>query len=188
MTNIYTTTDEPHKTSDILYNVPIPSGNNNTVALDYDKNRFFAFNTQNVDRIKRRVGQNNLIKQLCENIKTILPEESVLVSGDREEFIVRLLKLLGVSPEVGSFCSQNGILQYVRPTISLIEKCFPTLKEYHLEIENDPESDEEWLTIDITVEGEVKEILKNYNSYITMFVSEIPWPEREKIILSYNIL
>lgn len=92
------------------------------------------------------------------------------------------------SEEVKIFCEEHGLLQYLQSTIDLVEECFPSIQCLFLEKEEDPESDEEWITIDITVKGDIEGILDNYDNYITMFVSEIPWPEREKIILIYNIL
>lgn len=92
------------------------------------------------------------------------------------------------SEEVKRFCEEHGLMQYLISAIDIVRKCFPTIQELFLEKEEDPESGEEWIVIDITVGGEIEEVLENYNNYITMFVSGIPWPAREKIILSYNIL
>ena len=55
-------------------------------------------------------------------------------------------------------------------------------------LENDPEIDEEWITLNVTVEGEIEEILDKYDKYTDNFVYEIPWPERDRIRFSYNII
>ncbi len=112
------------------------------------------------------------------SIENWIPKNAVKLNSSKFE----------VTDEILRFCFRHYIVKHLRPIISLIEKSFPAFQEPCLEIEEDPESDEEWLTIDITVEGEVDEILECYNNYITAFVSSVPWPEREKIRLSYNII
>jgi len=92
------------------------------------------------------------------------------------------------SDEVKGFCEEHDLLQYLISVIDMVREFFPTIQELSLEKEEDPESGEEWIVIDINVRGGIEEVLENYNNYITMFVSVIPCSEREKIILSYNIL
>jgi len=93
-----------------------------------------------------------------------------------------------VTDEILRFCYNHEIVKYLRPVISLIEECFSSFYEPYLEIEEDPESDREWITFGINIKGEVKEGLEHYNNYVTQFVSKVPWPEREKFRLSYNII
>ena len=54
--------------------------------------------------------------------------------------------------------------------------------------EKDKEIDEEWITLDVTIEGEIEEILDKYDKYTDNFVYEIPWPERDRIRFIYNIV
>lgn len=91
-------------------------------------------------------------------------------------------------PEVSEFCLKHGLRKYLSDAIKLINKCFPSIQEFHIEVEKDPETEEEWITLAVTIQGEVDEVLKDYNDYISLFVSEVPWPERDKIRLSYNIV
>ncbi|MBI5560182.1 MAG: hypothetical protein HY883_02795 [Deltaproteobacteria bacterium] len=91
-------------------------------------------------------------------------------------------------PEVSQFCLKHGLKEYLSSAIKLIKKCFPSIQEFHTEVEKDPETEEEWLTLAVTIRGEVDEVLKDYNDYISLFVSEVPWPERDKIRFSYNIV
>jgi len=43
------------------------------------------------------------------------------------------------------FCSRHGVLQPLSAALTLIEQCFPSLRELHLQPEQDPETGEEWL-------------------------------------------
>ena len=91
-------------------------------------------------------------------------------------------------PEVLQFCRKHGLMKYLSDAIKLIENCFLSIQEFHIEVEKDPETEEEWLTLAVTIQGEVDKVLKDYNGYISLFVSKVPWPERDKIRLSYNIV
>jgi hypothetical protein len=55
-------------------------------------------------------------------------------------------------------------------------------------VEEDPETGERWLLIAITVYGEVGEILEQYERYTEQWIAAVPWPERDKIRLSFNII
>src|ERR1700752_5076387 len=83
------------------------------------------------------------------------------------------------------FSYRHGILRGLLTAIDLVEKSFSEIQGVTLQIEKDPEVDEEWVTIDVVIKGEVSEILEMYNKYIDRFVSSVPWPERSKIRLSY---
>lgn len=110
---------------------------------------------------------------------------SEIILGNTEVIVA---ENLNPSIEVKKFCEGHGIQRYLQSAISLAKEYFPFIQELTLEVEGDPESNEEWVTIDITVEGNIEEIIENYDNYISKFISIIPWPEREKIILSYNII
>jgi hypothetical protein len=79
-------------------------------------------------------------------------------------------------------------LQYLPVAIDLIERHFPSIDKLDLYLEHDPETEEEWLVLDLTLRGEVDEVLDNYDKYTDHWVSSVPWPQRQKIRLSYNII
>ena len=92
-----------------------------------------------------------------------------------------------VSPDVLRFCHQNDILRYFLIAIDLVKKSFPTLRDLQFQLEKDPETEDEWLSLEVTIQGEVDDILIYYDNYTRQKVSLIPWPKRDKIRLSYNI-
>lgn len=93
-----------------------------------------------------------------------------------------------VSLEVRRFCAKHGIEQYLSSTIELVKSCFEDIRELYLEIEEDPETGEEWLSINVTVAGTIEEVLASYEQYTSRLLSRVPWPQRSKFRLSYNIV
>jgi len=93
-----------------------------------------------------------------------------------------------ISPEVIAFCFRLGILHYLPDVIDLIKKSFTSLIELTVEREEDPEIDDEWLVFNIFVKETVDQILADYDGYTSRFISLIPWPDSNKIRLSYNIV
>lgn len=90
--------------------------------------------------------------------------------------------------EVIQFCEELGILRYLGKALDLIKTCFSPIVEPAPRLAQDPETEDRWLVLDITVEGEVEDVLRKYDNFINLKVKSIPWPERDKIRLAYNIL
>lgn len=93
-----------------------------------------------------------------------------------------------VSAELLDFCSRQGLLPYLPVSVELAKACFSSIQDLHLQQEHDPETGEEWLVIDIVIRGDEEQILNAYDRYTDLWVSAVPWPERNKIRLSYNII
>lgn len=109
------------------------------------------------------------------------------------EFPVEFLKIPSrilpkITPEIIEFCSRERITSYLPTAVNSVERNFPTISELKIEVEQDPETEEEWLVLNVTIRGEVDEVLNNYDKYINYWVSSVPWPERQKIRLLYNII
>ena len=92
-----------------------------------------------------------------------------------------------LTTEVTDFCAKKGISLYLKRALNTIYTCFPSIKKLDLFPEQDPETEEQWLLIDITVDGTVDEILQYYDNYIDRWVSSVPESVREFIRLSYSI-
>jgi hypothetical protein len=111
----------------------------------------------------------------------------------RVEFPIEFLKIPSrilpqITPEIIQFCSRERITSYLPSAINSIERNFQTISELKIEVDHDPETDEKWLGLNVTIRGEVDEVLNNYDKYINYWVSAVPWPERQKIRLLYNII
>lgn len=86
---------------------------------------------------------------------------------------------------VRTFCHDHGILDAAAQAIALAKECFKP-EEVAIQIEGDPESDGEWLVIDVTVRGEVREVLDAYRHYKNRWHTSTPWQQRRRIRLVYN--
>ena len=93
-----------------------------------------------------------------------------------------------ISPEARGFCVQEGILQYAEVAIGLVQHHFESIQNLALQLQEDPETGEKWAAVDVTIRGELDEILDAYDRYTGQWVASAPWPERDKIRLSYNIV
>ena len=92
-----------------------------------------------------------------------------------------------LTPHVREFCSQKGISEYLKTTLNIINESFPPVRELRLLKEQDPETEEQWLSIDITVDGSIEDILEGYDHYVDQWVASAPESVRENIRLSYSV-
>jgi len=90
-------------------------------------------------------------------------------------------------PEVSEFCFQKGISEYLETTLKVIKESFPPVRGLHLLKEQDPEAEEQWLLIDITVDGSIDDILEGYDHYVDQWVKSVPESVRKNIRLSYSV-
>jgi len=61
-------------------------------------------------------------------------------------------------------------------------------KEIAFDLEVDPETGEDWLVVNLTVQGNRQDVLAAYRNYSCQWVRWVPWPERNLICVSYNIV
>lgn len=92
-----------------------------------------------------------------------------------------------LNSQVIEFSSQRDISEYLETSLDIINRCFPLIRDLHILQEQDPETDQQWILIDIKVNADIDEILLNYDNYIDEWVSSVPEFARENIRLSYSI-
>jgi hypothetical protein len=134
-------------------------------------------------------GVNQIHRNLIFDISSYDTVEDFLTVELPMEFLkIPSSFLPQITPEIIEFCSRERITSYLPTAVNSAEKNFPTISELKIEVEQDPETEEGWLVLNITIRGEVDEVLNNYDNYINYWVSTVPWPERQKIRLLYNII
>lgn len=194
----------------VLARCPIPSGEEEFTSTRPYKNRFFALSGEN----RREIDQNEAIRQLIKGIEQIYPDfydenhTTVALPSDDKGVLVKNIKswLTGekntdvkfpvkidiaanrLSEETLHFCESYDLWEPVLTTIEIIEKCFSTMRCLNLETETDSETGEKWLLFDIDVEGEVDEILDDYDTYTEHFINQVSLKDQYKICLSYNVV
>lgn len=93
-----------------------------------------------------------------------------------------------LSHDEKEFCKRYGVLQYIPVALEIIKRSFLDIQNIYTELLQDPDTDEQWLVINVEVKSEIEEVLDMYDNYTREWVSEVPWPEREKISLSYTFV
>ena len=136
------------------------------------------------DRLRRMSPERRAI---YERIRKLRDERGVF-TFNRVEVLQDLGEDVWLSADLLGFCSQQGVLSYLSIAIDLIRTCFPSLQELYPQREQDPETGEEWLMLNVVIRGDEGQILDAYDRYTDLWVSAVPWPERNKIRLSYNII
>jgi len=134
------------------------------------------------------VDINRVHRNFFYNISSSDQVEDYLQFSFQEAGGIRQTSIPTLPPEVRPFCMKEGILNYVPVATDIIEQSFQQIDKIGMAVEEDPETGEGWLLIAITVYGEVGEILEQYERYTEKWVDAVPWPERDKIRLSFNII
>ena len=93
-----------------------------------------------------------------------------------------------LSDEVLSFCSRWQLFNHFQRALRLAQHSFLDLRKIDVEIENDPESEDEWLVIVVQVHGDIGKVLDMYDAYTRKFVQVVPWPALDKIRLIYDFV
>ncbi|MBM3224892.1 MAG: hypothetical protein FJZ47_13965 [Candidatus Tectomicrobia bacterium] len=95
---------------------------------------------------------------------------------------------LYIDHKVADFCTQHGLFESLATTIHLVQHCFHKVQEAHVQLEQDPELGEEKLIVDLTLHGDIDEVLASYDQYTRQWVDAVPWPTRDYFRLSYDVI
>ena len=93
-----------------------------------------------------------------------------------------------LSDEVVSFCFRWQLFNHFQRALRLAQHSFLDLRKIDVEIESDPESEDEWLVIVVQVHGDIGKVLDMYDAYTRKFVQVVPWPFLDKIRLIYDFV
>jgi len=86
------------------------------------------------------------------------------------------------------FCANQSLLRYLQLIEDLIRKHFPTVQKISFSLDYDPETCNEWVNADIQITGDIGQVIDWEDAFIKEWVSEVPYPERDKIRLSSDIM
>jgi hypothetical protein len=88
-----------------------------------------------------------------------------------------------LSDEVLSFCSRWQIFNHFQRALRLAQQSFLDITNIEVQVESDPESEDEWLMIVVQVHSEIGKVLDMYDTYTKGLVRVVPWPARDRIRL-----
>lgn len=92
-----------------------------------------------------------------------------------------------LTDDLYDFCIRYDLSACLSVALGLLRDSFPSVKRLRLQLEKDPDISEEWILIDFDVQGEGEDILDQYDRYTERWVRSVPWPQRDKIRVSFNI-
>ena len=93
-----------------------------------------------------------------------------------------------LSEELSDFCSRHGVLAHLRTAIEYLKASFPSVERLNLQLEQDPETGDEWILLNFDVSENVDDVLCRYDYYTDLLVKSVPWSERNRIRVAYNIM
>jgi len=82
----------------------------------------------------------------------------------------------------------DDIKEHLMKAVSLVNKHFSDIQTMDVNWEQGPETGEEWIVIETTIKNEIDHVLDQYDKYTDEWVLSAPWPAREKVRISYNII
>ena len=94
---------------------------------------------------------------------------------------------VGIPPEVQQFCIENNLSWALDLAQEFVKHCFSGIQALKLRLVADPEDDEKWVEINITV-PDTANFLTEYNNYTRLLVAEIPWPERNMLRFNFSFV
>ena len=93
-----------------------------------------------------------------------------------------------LSDEVREYCSEHKLLHHLQVALRLVQETFANPRSIYCAVQGDPEFEADWVVITVQLFGQVNDVLEMYEAYTRMLVETIPWPARDSIRLSYDIL
>ena len=92
---------------------------------------------------------------------------------------------LGIWLDVQQFCTENNLSEALDLAQEFVKRSFSDIQALKLRLVVDPEDDEKWIEINITV-PDTDNFLTEYNNYTRLLVAEIPWPERNLLRFNFS--
>src|SRR5262245_12326648 len=95
-----------------------------------------------------------------------------------------------VPADVRAFCANQGVWEHLQTAIALVERHFPPVQTWRFSLEREPENGEECAVIHAEVRDDVRDVdslLSCYDAFLSRWVKDVPWPQRDKIRLSYYL-
>jgi hypothetical protein len=89
---------------------------------------------------------------------------------------------------VREFCVRHGILDYVRTTVEMAERCFSPVYSLTLSLSTDPCDGKETASVEVNVRASVEETQARYQRFLETWSGTIPYPEWNFVSFDYYIV
>lgn len=91
------------------------------------------------------------------------------------------------APVVVTFCKQFGLGLYLPQAIDSVARRFSPTYSVRVSVERDPEFSDEWMELDVTVDGDPDEISSAYDRYTKDWLASAPPHLWGRVRLSLNL-
>ncbi|GAG59995.1 unnamed protein product, partial [marine sediment metagenome] len=98
------------------------------------------------------------------------------------------IKIMKISDEAIEFIDKNELSHCVNITRKVIERSFSNVHGINIELVSDPETNDSWIVFVTTLEGDINQILEEYQEYTAKIVKKIPYPKLTLIRFEHNII
>ena len=92
-----------------------------------------------------------------------------------------------LSPDVEAFCIREGLLEHLRRALALADSCMRP-SALSVELEADPETDEEAIVITAVVSLPADEVVRRTQAYTRRWIESAPPDARDRIRLLFDIV
>jgi hypothetical protein len=93
----------------------------------------------------------------------------------------------GIVPaKVLDFCAQQGSIAYLQQAVSLALEHFKTVRKVETRLQQDPDVDVQRVIIDLTVEGEIDEVLASKEAFDEAWGDVAPTSQQDAIRLLFD--
>ena len=202
--------------SALVQNIPLPSGQNaGTVALNQELRRFFLLSGTEGLPPEEPAGRIRAVEAICTYLCQQASEEqtwelfssqpvAIVTMPTFADCFANWLSLsLGAAgsipleyaifgADIGSdvlrFGLREGLLEALGQALELAQLCFPSVLSRAVDLDQDPDTGDEWLTVRIGVQGGKRQVLDSYRQYTRQWVAALPWPTRGKVRLTYALV
>lgn len=114
------------------------------------------------------------LHNLIETLKPQLSDDRRIVINQTDETIL--------------FCAERSLIKYLGLAEMLIKEHFTTVRKISFSVEYDPETSDQWVIADIEVYGEIDQVITWEDEFVKEWVATVPYPERNIIRLSCDII
>ncbi len=124
------------------------------------------------------------LKENSKGLKQLQEQTESLIS----QLVVEKRVEVDYSKETLLFCTNESLIKLLGLFEKLIKQHLLTVSSINFTVEYDPELGEKWVSANTKISGKIDQVIKWEDSFIKDWVAVAPYPEREKIKLSCDII
>jgi len=139
-----------------------------------------------IDRESKTISDP--IEEQIENLKEPLANLHNLIETLRPQLSDDRKIEINHTNEAILFCAEHTLIKYLGLAEKLIKENFPIVRKISFSVEYDPEISDQWVIADIEVFGEIDQVIAWEDEFVKEWVATVPYPERNMIRLSCDII